>query len=187
MSRQLPTIEEALDEIGVEMPRNRKLECPKHEDATASLHLYEDSWYCFSCGLHGDGIGLVAHFTDQDVRRLLAQRSTGRVERKATKGLSLTAVSREVQRQRRDLHNWWFDKIAAAYAESYEWALLRAVDLWGQVFRDLDEQILAKGMWLGGEKPTPYEAERLIHQLRRRLDAALPLEIAEGKRTKDIK
>ena len=183
---RLPTIEEALDEIGEPMPRDRKMECPKHEDKTASLHLYEDSWYCFSCGLHGDGIGLVAHYTNQDVRRLLAQRGDGDM-RKATKGLSLTAVSREVQRQRRALHNWWFDQISVAYADSEEWALLRAVDLWGQVFRDLDEKILGKGMWLGEDKPPPHVAERLIQQLRGDLVRALPLEVAEGKRTRSIR
>lgn len=182
MSR-LPTIEEALDEIGEPMPRTRKLECPKHEDKTASLHLYEDSFYCFSCGMHGDGLGLVALFTNQDVRRLLAQRGDGDV-RRATRGLSLTAVSREVQRQRRALHNWWFDQMGQAYADSEQWALLRAVDLWGQVFQDLDEKILGKGAWLGEEKPSPHEAEQMIKACRRLLDAALPLEIAEGQRTK---
>lgn len=180
----LPDIDEALDELGIALPRSRKLECPKHEDKTASLHVYEDSWYCYSCGLSGDGIGLVALFTGQDVRRLLAQRGDGRTHRVATRGLSKTDVARNVQRERRALEHWWFDQISAAYAESSDWALLRAIDLWSQVFQDLDEQIIGKGAWLDEDKPAPYQAEGMIRQLRKRLELALPLEIQEGERTR---
>lgn len=180
----LPTIEEAVDEIGFEWPRNGKLECPKHSDSDASLHLYPDSFYCFSCGATGDGIGLVALYSGEDVRRLLARRGGGRSERRATRGLSKTDVTRAVFRKRRELSYWWFDQISAAYAESYDWALLRAVDLWSEVFQDLDDQILGAGTY--DEKLAPYQAEAAIDGLETKLKAALPLEQAEGKRTKDV-
>lgn len=180
---KLPSIAEALDEIGEPMPRDRKLECPKHEDVTASLHLYEDSWYCFSCGKSGDGLGLIAHFTNQDVRRLLAQRGDGS-RRMATKGLSLTEVARSVQRDRRALDHWWFDQISDWYSESYDWALIRAIEVWSDVFRDLDEQILGKGMYSDEEKPAPYKAEQLVAALRNKLEGVVPLEKAEAERTK---
>lgn len=183
----LPTIEEALDEVGLELPRSRKLECPKHEDKTPSIHVYEDSWYCYSCGLSGDGIGLVALYTNQDVRRLLAQRGGERPRRMATRGLSKTDVARSVQTDRRALEHWWFDEISKAYAGSHQWALERAIDLWSQVFQDLDEKILAKGAWLDEDKPAPFEAEEMIRQLRTRLEGVLPLEQAEGQRTENRK
>lgn len=180
---RLPTIEEALDEIGEEMPRDRKLECPKHSDSDASLHLYEDSWYCFSCGKSGDGLGLIAHYTNQDVRRLLAQRGGGS-RRQATRGMSLTEVARSVQRERRALEHWWFDQISAWYADSYDWALMRAIEVWSDVFRDLDEQILGKGMYLGEDKPAPYEAEQMIAALRTKLEGVVSLEQKEAERTR---
>lgn len=47
-------LEEVLDRADIRWPNNRKIECPKHIDRTASLHLYDDDrWYCFSCGAHG--------------------------------------------------------------------------------------------------------------------------------------
>lgn len=39
--------------LGVEVPRNRKIRCPFHDDHTPSLHVYETAeggWYCFGCG-----------------------------------------------------------------------------------------------------------------------------------------
>lgn len=167
------------------MPANRKLECPKHEDKTASLHLYEDSWYCFSCGLHGDGIGLVALFTNQDVRRLLSQRGDRKPDRHATKGLTKTQVGREAVARRRDVYNWWWQEIADAYRESKEWALLRAVDVWTDVFDELTDRITGTGLYDGDKALSPHDAEQAIEDLRRRLVAALPLEIEEGRRTKE--
>ena len=182
---RLPTLEEAVDEIGIPFPRDRKLECPKHEDKTGSLHLYEDSFYCFSCGATGDGIGLVALFTNQDVRRLLAQRGEGRSYRMATKGMSKTDVARSVQAGRRDLEHWWFDRIAEAYKDSQLWALERAIDMWSQVFDDLARRLSGKELFDGEEKPSAYVAEQQIAALRKQLETVLPLEVAEGERTRE--
>ncbi len=181
----LPTMQQAVEEIGYEWPRTGKLECPKHSDTDGSLHLYTDSYYCFSCGATGDGIGLVALYTNQDVRRLLAQRGGGVVQRQATRGMSRTDVTREVFRQRRALEHWWFDQISLAYVDAYDWALLRAIDLWSGVFQDLDDQILGAGFY--DEKLAPYAAEAAISGLRMRLEKVLPFEQAEGRRTKDVK
>lgn len=38
--------------LGVDVPRNRKVRCPFHEDRTPSLHVYETpegGWFCFGC------------------------------------------------------------------------------------------------------------------------------------------
>lgn len=179
-------MEEAVDEIGYDWPRNGKLECPKHSDTDASLHLYPDSFYCFSCGATGDGIGLVALYTNQDVKRLLRERSEGGPsQRRATVGLKRSDVTREVFRQRRELDHWWFDRISEAYKNSYDWALVRAVELWSEVFQDLDDKLLGAGFY--EEKLAPYQAEAELRRMRTLLESALPLEIAEGKRTKDVK
>ncbi len=38
--------------------RNRQCMCPLHEDKHPSMHIYENNFHCFSCGVHGDVIKL---------------------------------------------------------------------------------------------------------------------------------
>jgi hypothetical protein len=45
--------------LGVEVPRNRKIHCPHHDDRHASLHVYETAergWYCFGACRRGGTI-----------------------------------------------------------------------------------------------------------------------------------
>lgn len=35
-----------------------KVICPFHEDGNPSLQLYDDGYYCFACGAHGDSVDL---------------------------------------------------------------------------------------------------------------------------------
>src|SRR5262249_60390991 len=35
---------------------NGKVWCPFHDDSTPSLQFYDDHYYCFGCGAHGDAI-----------------------------------------------------------------------------------------------------------------------------------
>lgn len=46
-----------------EIPRDRKVRCPRHADKTPSLHVYDDGIHCYSCGWHGDAVDIVAEFT----------------------------------------------------------------------------------------------------------------------------
>lgn len=45
---------------GIEIPRNRKISCPFHHDKTPSFHIYENGFFCFSCGEYGDSITFVS-------------------------------------------------------------------------------------------------------------------------------
>lgn len=38
-----------------------KINCPFHDDKTASMHVYESNFYCFSCGKTTDAFGMYAH------------------------------------------------------------------------------------------------------------------------------
>ncbi len=53
-AKSLPMID-VVRRYGYE-PRMNKINCCFHEDPGASLHVYEDSWYCFGCGKGGDQI-----------------------------------------------------------------------------------------------------------------------------------
>ena len=50
----------AAERYGLEVNFGDMARCPFHEDRTPSMKLYEDHFYCFGCGKHGDVISLVA-------------------------------------------------------------------------------------------------------------------------------
>ena len=50
----------AAEQYGLEVNFGGMVRCPFHEDRTPSMKLYEDHFYCFGCGKHGDVIDLIA-------------------------------------------------------------------------------------------------------------------------------
>lgn len=169
----LPTIDEALDELGLVLPRGRKLSCPEGNDSEPSLHVYEDGFYCFHCGRSGDGLGLIAFFTGQDVSRLYAERSRGdktRIRSAATKGMRRGDVARHVARLYREVHNEWFKFLHDAWRDSPQWAFEQSLDIWSQAFDDLRDRILGHGAYDGDEPLTPYQAESEIARFRNLLE-----------------
>lgn len=182
MSYDKPTLDEAAEELGLTIPRSRMVRCPQHVDNTPSLRLYDDSFFCFSCGKSGDSIGLIAWFTNQAPRDIIKRRSnyTGHGGRIATKGLSRQDVTAAVREQYAALHHWWFRKLADAYEDTPDWLYLRAIDLWSEVFDDLTDQI--KGHNGYDEPLTPAEAEAAISKLGEDLPEALKSCRAEAAR-----
>jgi len=70
------TCDEALAVLGKERPRDNKLSCPSGHQTpggTPSLHVYDDSFYCFSCGKSGDAYGLIAFYTGKDIKDVLRE------------------------------------------------------------------------------------------------------------------
>ena len=43
-----------LSRYGMQPNRAGFIHCPFHEERTASMKIYPDSYYCFGCGAHGD-------------------------------------------------------------------------------------------------------------------------------------
>lgn len=57
-------VDELLEQLGVDLPSSRTVNCPVHEDVTASFHIYPDGGiHCFGCGLNGGPVELVRAFT----------------------------------------------------------------------------------------------------------------------------
>ena len=50
----------AAERYGLEVKFSDMVRCPFHEDHTPSMKLYEDHFYCFGCGKHGDVVNLTA-------------------------------------------------------------------------------------------------------------------------------
>lgn len=53
-------MQEAAQHYGITVDRRGFACCPFHEEKTASLKLYDTSFYCFGCGTGGDVITFVA-------------------------------------------------------------------------------------------------------------------------------
>jgi hypothetical protein len=50
----------AAERYGLEVKFSDMVRCPFHEDHTPSMKLYEDHFFCFGCGKHGDVVTLVS-------------------------------------------------------------------------------------------------------------------------------
>jgi len=64
---------DALEKCQLRWPKGGKLFCPAHKEKTPSLHIYKDSFYCFSCGKSGDAYGFIALWTGRDIVEVLKQ------------------------------------------------------------------------------------------------------------------
>ena len=53
-------VQAAAERYGLEVNCAGMVRCPFHEERTPSMKLYEDHYFCFGCGKHGDVINLVA-------------------------------------------------------------------------------------------------------------------------------
>ncbi len=51
---------EAAKRYGLDASDSGMICCPFHEDHTPSMKLYEDHYYCFGCGKHGDLVDLLS-------------------------------------------------------------------------------------------------------------------------------
>lgn len=48
------SMRDILERYGLHPNRSGFICCPFHEEKTASMKIYQDSYYCFGCGAHGD-------------------------------------------------------------------------------------------------------------------------------------
>lgn len=56
----LYSLQDALQEAGVKVGRNKKALCLWHSDRSPSMHVYRDKVHCFACGRGGDAIDVYA-------------------------------------------------------------------------------------------------------------------------------
>ncbi len=73
--KQSVRLRQAASFYGLRIRRNGKALCPFHPDRHPSMQLYDDHYYCFACGAHGDVIDLTAglfHLTQVEAAQKLA-------------------------------------------------------------------------------------------------------------------
>lgn len=63
--KQIHTMKEIVESVGLTINRNGFCKCPFHSgDNTASLKIYKDSFYCFGCGKSGDIFSFLQEYHD---------------------------------------------------------------------------------------------------------------------------
>jgi hypothetical protein len=159
-----PTVEEVLDEYGIQPNRSGMINCPLHEDNTPSLKANESWWYCFSCNRSGDGVGLIAAFEGCSVVDVLARYASDTTSWKQRRdfGIAPHQLRAGVKQEYRQLLNEFFDEVHKRLAEEPEWILLAVVDHWGQEFDDV------RDYYIYNEELTIYQREQQVQQLRER-------------------
>lgn len=73
--KQSVSLRQAASFYGLRVRRDNKALCPFHPDRHPSMQLYDDHYYCFACGAHGDVIDLTAglfHLQPADAVKKLA-------------------------------------------------------------------------------------------------------------------
>ncbi|WP_027937311.1 CHC2 zinc finger domain-containing protein [Anaeroarcus burkinensis] len=58
--KNLYSLQDALQEAGTTVGRNKKALCLWHNDQNPSMHVYQDRVHCFACGRGGDAIDVYA-------------------------------------------------------------------------------------------------------------------------------
>lgn len=58
--KNIYSLQEALQEAGVKVGRNKKALCLWHNDRSPSMHVYREKVHCFACGRGGDAIDVFA-------------------------------------------------------------------------------------------------------------------------------
>lgn len=137
---------QALDLVGLDWPRDNKLECPQgHDRHSASLHLYSDtdSVYCFGCGWTADAYGLLAKLSGRPVGRVLAEYGEGWQTTTATKDLSRHRLRQGIRheimvatqplftgiRQAKELRAWQRDELLLQASYWYDALLEELLEL----------------------------------------------------------
>ena len=62
--KQSVGLRQAASFYGLKIRKNSQALCPFHPDRHPSMQLYDDHYYCFACGAHGDVIDLTAGLFD---------------------------------------------------------------------------------------------------------------------------
>ena len=67
------SMRDILGRYGMQPNRAGFICCPFHKEKTASMKIYQDSYYCFGCGAHGDIFDFVSQMEDITFREAFFQ------------------------------------------------------------------------------------------------------------------
>jgi len=151
------SLAEAVDQLGVEVPRSKQIMCPTgHDRKSPSFQLYydTDSFFCFGCGASGDVPGFIALWTGRPIGSVLREYGDGFGRALSTVGKNPQMVREHVEMQRILLTQPAFDAIRLSGLPV--WVRDWLIDEFDRCF---DE------WWSGLEDEPPVKQERALRDL----------------------
>lgn len=95
------SMRDVLARYGLHPNRSGFICCPFHKEKTASMKIYQDSYYCFGCGAHGDIFDFVSEMEDITFREAFFELGGTYEQRKETFGERMARYHARKERERR--------------------------------------------------------------------------------------
>lgn len=134
-----------LSRYGMQPNRAGFMLCPFHKEKTASMKIYQDSYYCFGCGAHGDVFDFVQAMDNLSFRKAFLDLG-GTYEKEtfrdrmaryhAQKEREMKRKQEEELRARRKLNNDLIDIYREWYQKSEPFS-----DVWTDCYNALQYQL----------------------------------------------
>ena len=128
------SMRDILGRYGMQPNRAGFICCPFHKEKTASMKIYQDSYYCFGCGAHGDIFDFVSQMEDITFREAFFNLGGTYEQKKETFGERMS--QKENLEERR--------KVNSELIDIYRDCLILTVplsDLWTESYNKLQYQL----------------------------------------------
>lgn len=93
------SMRDILDRYGIRPDRAGFIRCPFHKEKTASMKIYQDSYYCFGCGAHGDIFDFVSEMEDITFREAFFELGGTYEQKKETFGEQMVRYHAQKERE----------------------------------------------------------------------------------------
>lgn len=104
--KKMYSMRDILVRYGMHPNRAGFIRCPFHKEKTASMKIYQDSYYCFGCGAYGDIFDFVSEMEDITFREAFFELGGTYEQKKETFGERMARYhaqkEREMKRKRED-------------------------------------------------------------------------------------
>lgn len=141
------SMRDILGRYGMQPNRAGFICCPFHKEKTASMKIYQDSYYCFGCGAHGDIFDFVSQMEDITFREAFFNLGGTYEQKKETFGerMSRYHARKEWEMQQRQKENLEERrKVNSELIDIYrDYLILSAPlsDLWTESYNKLQYQL----------------------------------------------
>lgn len=141
------SMKDVLARYGIHPNRSGFINCPFHNEKTASMKIYQDSYYCFGCGAHGDIFDFVSEMEDITFRESFFELGGTYEQKKETFGERMARYHAKKEREmqakqadalkaRRKLNNDLIDIYRDWYQKSEPFS-----DTWTDCYNALQYQL----------------------------------------------
>lgn len=137
------SMRDVCEKYGLEINHFNKTLCPFHSDTHASMHIYKDSFYCFTCNTSGDIIEFIIKYFNVDFKEAIHKLNddfklnlfNSKMSKKAKKEIALQIRRQQELKQTYDDFLTWQEntsKTISAAIRVGNLALKKSMDTWDE-------------------------------------------------------